>query len=64
MHLLHNELRREISMRRKKDDKRVLRAGNGRDTRSSRKFNKRRYKSNNNRYVPPTRQKKTLDIQR
>lgn len=36
-------------MRRKKDDKRVLRPGNGSSTRKRRKYNKRVFNSNNNR---------------
>lgn len=47
-------------MRRKKDDKRVLRAGNGRDTRNSRRnMNRRSFGFSNNRQSPPrTRPKK------
>ena len=40
-------------MRRKKDDKRVLRAGNGRNTRNSRKNNKRSFGFSNNRPQAP-----------
>ena len=46
-------------MRRKEDDKRVLRAGNGRDTRSSRRNKKRSFGFSNNRpSAPRTRPKK------
>ena len=61
-------------MRRKKDDKRVLRAGNGRNTRKSRgsklkfrsndKPNNRKFRSNNNMWASPhPRQKKQKKIQ-
>ena len=44
-------------MRRKKDDKRVLRAGNGSSNRKRRKNNKRIFKSINNRsHAPPRKQ--------
>ena len=47
-------------MRRKKDDKRVLRAGNGRDTRNSRRgINRRSFGFSNNRpSAPPSRRPK------
>ncbi len=37
MHLLHDELKEKNNMGRKKDDKRVLRRGNGRDTKQHRR---------------------------
>ena len=46
-------------MRRKKDDKRVLRAGNGRNTRNGRKNNKRSFGFSNNRsHAPHSRPQK------
>lgn len=45
-------------MRRKKDDKRVLRAGNGMDTRNSRRSNRRSFGFSNNRPSPPQHRQK------
>ena len=62
MHLLHEKIKRELTMRRKKDNKRVLRAGNGSSSRNSRN----RFRSKGNRFKsnrgpnssPRTKQKK------